>query len=38
MTRRNDYVLGPPLIPAQEHYDPRTTFNPPYELEYWYWA
>jgi hypothetical protein len=32
------YVLGPPLIPAQEHYPPRTTFNPPYELEYWYWA
>jgi protein-glucosylgalactosylhydroxylysine glucosidase len=32
------YVLGPPMIPAQEHYPPRTTFNPPYELEYWYWA
>lgn len=32
------YVLGPPLIPAQEHYPPRTTYNPPYELEYWYWA
>jgi hypothetical protein len=31
-------VLGPPMIPAQEHYPPRTTFNPPYELEYWYWA
>jgi hypothetical protein len=32
------FVLGPPLIPAQEHYNPRTTFNPPYELEYWHWA
>lgn len=32
------FVLGPPLIPAQEHYDPRTTFNPTYELEYWHWA
>jgi hypothetical protein len=32
------FVLGPPLIPAQEHYDPKTTFNPPYELEYWHWA
>jgi hypothetical protein len=32
------FVLGPPMIPAQEHYNPRTTFNPPYELEYWYWA
>lgn len=32
------YVLGPPMIPAQEHYNPRTTFNPPYELEYWHWA
>ena len=32
------YTLGPPLIPAQEHYDPQTTFNPPYELEYWHWA
>jgi hypothetical protein len=32
------FVLGPPLIPAQEHYNPRTTLNPPYELEYWHWA
>jgi len=32
------YVLGPPLIPAQEHYDPRTTTNPTFELEYWHWA
>lgn len=32
------YVLGPPLIPAQEHYDPRTTYNPTFELAYWHWA
>jgi hypothetical protein len=29
------YVLGPPLVPAQENYDPLTTFNPSFELEYW---
>ena len=32
------YVLGPPLIPAQENYQPRTTFNPTYELAYWSWG
>jgi hypothetical protein len=29
------FVLGPPLIPAQENFDPLTTFNPTFELEYW---
>ncbi len=29
------YVLGPPLIPAQETHPPRTTFNPAFELAYW---
>lgn len=29
------YVLGPPLIPAQETHAPLTTFNPTFELEYW---
>ena len=29
------YVLGPPLIPAQENFPPLTTFNPTFELEYW---
>ncbi len=28
------YVLGPPLIPAQEVFPPLTTFNPTFELEY----
>lgn len=32
------YVLGPPLIPAQECFDPKTTFNPPFELAYWHWG
>jgi hypothetical protein len=29
------YVLGPPLIPAQENHKPEEAVNPPYELEYW---
>ncbi|UDF05591.1 hypothetical protein [Asticcacaulis sp. AND118] len=28
------YVLGPPIIPVQENYDPMTTQNPAFELEY----
>jgi len=35
---RNRYVLGPPLIPAQELHPPRTTRNPTFELEYWRWG
>ncbi|GAA0660073.1 hypothetical protein [Sphingomonas insulae] len=30
--------LGPPLIPAQENYDPLTTRDPVFELEYFRWA
>ncbi len=29
------YVLGPPLIPAQEIHPARTTLNPTFELAYW---
>ena len=29
------YVLGPPLIPAQENHDPFLTRNPTFELAYW---
>jgi len=29
------YVLGPPLIPAQEIYRPLETKNPAFELSYW---
>ncbi len=37
-TRR--YVLGPPLIPAQESYSKirRRVTNPTYELAYWHWG
>jgi protein-glucosylgalactosylhydroxylysine glucosidase len=31
---RNRYVLGPPVIPAQENHPPRETWNPTFELEY----
>jgi hypothetical protein len=33
--RRNRFVLGPPLIPAQENHPPRETWNPTFELAYW---
>ncbi|MFD0678127.1 MULTISPECIES: glycoside hydrolase family 65 [unclassified Paenibacillus] len=29
------YVLGPPVIPAQENHAPEETLNPTFELEYW---
>ncbi len=29
------FVLGPPLIPAQEIHPARTTFDPTFELAYW---
>jgi hypothetical protein len=31
-------VLGPPLIPAQERFDPRTVLNPAYETAYFRWG
>lgn len=31
---RGEYVLGPPIMPAQEAYPPLTTFDPTFELEY----
>lgn len=33
--RAGRYVLGPPVIPAQENHPARETWNPTYELEYW---
>jgi len=33
--QKNRYVLGPPVIPAQENHPPRDTWNPTFELEYW---
>ena len=35
---KSRYELGPALIPAQECFDPSTTYNPPFELAYWYWG
>lgn len=32
---KNRYVLGPPLIPAQEIYAPENCINPTFELAYW---
>jgi protein-glucosylgalactosylhydroxylysine glucosidase len=34
-TNAQRYVLGPPVIPAQENHPPRETWNPTFELEYW---
>ena len=35
-----DYVLGPPVIPAQETYGPirQRVVNPTFELAYWAWG
>lgn len=35
---KQQYDLGPPLIPAQENHKYGVTVNPVYELEYWHWA
>jgi protein-glucosylgalactosylhydroxylysine glucosidase len=35
---RERYVLGPPVVPAQENYDAKTVCNPTYELAYWEWG
>ena len=32
---RSRYVLGPPVIPAQENHPPQETWNPTFELAYW---
>ena len=36
--QNNRYVLGPPVIPAQENHPARETWNPTFELEYWHWG
>lgn len=35
---KDRYILGKGVIPAQERYNPEETFNPTYELQYWYWT
>jgi hypothetical protein len=39
-TAAGRYVLGPPLIPAQESYSKirRRVIDPTYELAYWHWG
>jgi len=34
----NRYILGPPLIPAQESLEKKKTYNPPFEVAYWHWG
>ena len=36
--KTNRYILGPPVIPAQENHPARETWNPAFELEYWNFA
>jgi protein-glucosylgalactosylhydroxylysine glucosidase len=36
--REGRYVLGPPVIPAQENHEARKTWNPTFELAYWHEA
>ncbi|HEY8561953.1 MAG TPA: hypothetical protein VIL74_16385 [Pyrinomonadaceae bacterium] len=36
--QNNRYVLGPPVIPAQENHPARETWNPTFELEYWHYG
>lgn len=38
--KKDRYVLGPALIPAQESYgrNRRTNLNPTFELAYWHWG
>ncbi len=38
LDRNGRLDLGPPIIPAQENYDPLTTRNPTFEVEYFRWA
>jgi hypothetical protein len=35
---RGRFVLGPPIIPAQEVYPPLATMNPTFELEYFHFG
>lgn len=36
--RDGSFHLGPPVMPAQEFYDARTTEDPTFELAYWWWG
>jgi hypothetical protein len=32
--KQQRFILGPPIIPAQENFDPQVTYNPTFELAY----
>jgi hypothetical protein len=32
--KEDRFILGPPMIPAQENFEPQATFNPTFELAY----
>ncbi|QKJ20508.1 hypothetical protein [Microbacterium hominis] len=36
--RAGVFHLGPPIMPAQEFYDPRATTDPTFELAYWWFG
>ncbi len=36
--KKQRFILGPPLIPAQESLEKEKTFNPPFEVAYWHWG
>lgn len=36
--QKDRYILGNGVMPAQERFKPEETYNPTYELNYWYWA
>lgn len=36
--KKQRYILGPPLIPAQESLEKEVTRNPPFEVAYWHWG
>lgn len=36
--REGTFHLGPPVMPAQEFYDARSTADPTFELSYWWWG
>ncbi len=36
--KKDKYILGPPLIPAQESLEKEKTVNPPFEIAYWHWG
>jgi len=37
-TKMNKYILGKGVIAAQERFKAEETYNPAYEIVYWYWA